>query len=526
MNELAGTADLTALLLRRDRVRLAVWVMALVGVTLLSALAVADAYATAEQRRAYAATIGASPVGVATSGPPVALTTIGGILVFETTTVALLGVALMAVLLVVRNTRGDEEEGRTELLGSTVVGRHAQSVAALTVVAAASLLVGAGVAVSVLVAGAGAGGAAVYGAAVASHGIFFGSVALVTAQLVSTGRSASGAALGVLGVSFAARAAGDVSRTWVGWLSPTGWAQRVRAFDDDRWWPVLLLLGAAVGLGIAGLRLASSRDLGAGLLATRPGPAEAGRALAGSVALAARQQRGSLVGWAAGTALIGLVFGAMSEELQELVGSNPTFAAYFAATGGDLADSFLATGLLVVSLIGAAFAVASALRLRQEEVAGRAELLLTAGLGRTRWLVGGLVVTAAGTGVVVLAGGVAMGAAYAVVVGDLAAGAALAGRSTAYLPAVLVLGALAVALFGWLPRLVVLSWGVVAFCGVVGWLGGLLRPPDWVSDLSPWTHLGQVPAEPIAPVPVVVEVVLAALLVTAGVVGLGRRDVS
>ena len=118
---------------------------------------------------------------MATSGPPVALDQIGGIVVFETSLTVLIGVALMAAFTVVRHTRADEEAGRTELLASTVVGRHADTTAAL-LVASASVLVGSGVAISVLGSDFPALAAALYGASVAAIGICFAAVATVAAR--------------------------------------------------------------------------------------------------------------------------------------------------------------------------------------------------------------------------------------------------------------------------------------------------------------------------------------------------------
>jgi len=42
-------------------------------------------------------------------------------------------IGLLALLTVVRHTRADEEAGRSELIGSTALGRHAQLAAALIV---------------------------------------------------------------------------------------------------------------------------------------------------------------------------------------------------------------------------------------------------------------------------------------------------------------------------------------------------------------------------------------------------------
>ena len=150
MSALTGTPSLVRLALRTDRIRLTVWVLALVGITGASARAVASTYDTPAEIASYSRNLGSSPATVAMSGPPFALDQIGGIVVFETSLTVLVGVALMAALTVVRHTRADEEAGRTELLASTVVGRHADTAAALLVASGASVLVGLGVALSVL----------------------------------------------------------------------------------------------------------------------------------------------------------------------------------------------------------------------------------------------------------------------------------------------------------------------------------------------------------------------------------------
>jgi len=61
---------------------------------------------------------------------------------------------------------------------------------------------------------------------------------------------------------------------------------------------------------------------------------------------------------------------------------------------------------------------------------------------------------------------------------------------------------------------------------VVGQLGELLGLPQWVRDLSPFTHLPQVPLDPFALGPVLALTAVAAALFAVAYVGFGRRDVS
>lgn len=523
---LAGTASLVRLVLRRDRIRLPVWVLALTGIVYASTAAVADTYGTPQEAQTYADTMGNSPAAVAMAGPPVALTTTGGIVVYETSFTALVGVALMAVFLVVRHLRAEEEEGRTELLRSTVVGVHAPVAAAVTVLSVASLLVGAGVTGAVLSADVPAAGALVYGAGVAMLGIVFACLAAAASQLMTHARGVVGLCTAVLAVAFVLRAIGDVRGGALSWLSPIGWSQQVLAFDRNRWWPLGISLVFAVLLLGAAVALATRRDLGSGLVAPRPGPAEAGPRLSGALGLAVRLQRGSVIGWVVGVFIGGASFGSFSRELETMVRENPTFAEYFQTTGGaSLLDTFFSTALLLTSLAGAAFAVSSALRLRGEEAAGRLEPLLATGLSRSRWLLAGLLVTTVGSVVVVAAGGLGLGLAHAVVTDDLTVVPQLLGQSLVYLPAVLLLAALAVLLLGWLPRFAVATWAAVAICFVIGWLGSLLGLPGWFEWLSPFTHTPAVPAEPVTAAPLLLLALLTLLAALAGMLGLRRRDI-
>ena len=65
-----------------------------------SSVAVAQTYRTPSERAGYAATMGESPATIALAGPPYALDTLGGILVYESALTAFLGAALMALFAV------------------------------------------------------------------------------------------------------------------------------------------------------------------------------------------------------------------------------------------------------------------------------------------------------------------------------------------------------------------------------------------------------------------------------------------
>lgn len=526
MTAFTGVPQLVRFVLRRDRVYLPVWILSIVLITYASAAAVRRTYDTPVEIASYAFNIGGSPASIAMAGPPIALTQIGGILVYETSMTALLGVALMAVFAVVRHTRAEEDSGRVELLGSTVVSPHAVITAAVLVASAASVAVGAGVTLSFLAEQQPVRESGLYGASVAAMGVVFAGVAACAAQVVGHARSAIGLSLAFLAVAFGLRAIGDVQENAWTWLSPMGWSQQVSVYDLNRWWPLALSLGLMGVLLVGTVLFEGRRDLGAGIVPARPGPAEAGPRLAGSVGLAWRLQRGSVIGWSVGTFTMGLLLGSFSESIARMVEDNPTLADYFATTGAtDIVEAFFATSLLLLALGASGFAVSSALRTRSEESSGRLEPVLATGLSRPRWLFGSLLVTLAGTLVVVAVGGLGVGISYSMTGGAASDIGRMTALSLAYAPASLLLAALAVLLVGWGPRASGAAWGGVAVCFVIGWLGSLLDLPGWVVDLSPFTHVPAVPAQELTGMPLVLLTALSAAAVAAGYLGFRRRDI-
>jgi ABC-2 type transport system permease protein len=360
---------------------------------------------------------------------------------------------------------------------------------------------------------------------VAALGIVFAAIATVAAQLLSHGRTATGATLAVLGAAFALRAVGDVQGSGLVWLSPIGWSQQVRLFDGDHWWPLLVSMLVAVLLLVGAGWLTTQRDVGSGVWADRRGVPRASRLLSSPLGLAWRLQRGTVVGWSVALVLLGLVFGSFSEQLENMVEDNPTLQQYFEQTGGSVTDAFFATALLFMGLGAAGFAVASALRLHGEEGAGRVEPMLAGAVSRWRMLLSPLVVTLGGAALLVTLGGLGVGIADAVVRGSADQVLRLVALSWVQLPAVLVLVGLAVLLLGWTQRATAVAWVGLGFAVVIGWLGGLLRLPSWVDGLSPFQHLPQVPVEDVAVAPLLALTLLGVALIALGAVGYRRRDI-
>jgi ABC-2 type transport system permease protein len=397
--------------------------------------------------------------------------------------------------------------------------------AALLAAFVESAVVAAGVSISLVAYGLPAAGSWALGVGVFGCGVAFAGVALLAAQVTTTARATYGLTGAVIGVAYGVRAIGDISGGGLSWLSPIGWYQAMHAYSGERWWPVLLLVVLGVLATSAAYAVFERRDLGAGLWATRVGPDRASPALLSGVGLAWRLQRSSVFWWSVGMFVGGLGYGSMGDDVTTMMGDSEVSKKIFTAGGPDLVDSFYAVATLMLVLIAAGFTVSSALRPHSEEHAGRVEALLATGLTRGRWYLGHALVTVAGTLLVLVSSGVGIGCGYALVTGDGSAVLRLTGATFAQLSGLFVLGAIARLVNAVLPRWATLAWLGVVFCWVIVMFGQLLEFPQWVIDISPFSHLSAVPAESMTWTPFLTVLAIAVAMSAGGLVAFRRRDV-
>ena len=525
---LTGTGTLLRFAVRRDRVRLPVWVAAGAALMAVQSSSNQEFYRTPESLAAYRASAGSNAASIAFSGPPVGLDTVAGTIAFEISSPLVLLTVLMAMFTTARHTRADEEAGRTELLRSAQLGRHAPLLAAVALSGAACTVLGLAIAAAAVLSGLPAAGSLLLGVATASVGLVFTGVTAVCAQLTSVTRGVYGLVGGLLGIAFVLRAIGDITGSGLSWVSPIGWAQATHPWSDDRWWPLLLPLAAAPALVLGARRLLDRRDTGAGLLQPRPGAATAPRGLSTPLGLAWRLQRGMLLAWGVGIGLLGFVYGGLAESVKTLLGDNPDAQAFFRGNStADLIDSYLGVTLRITALMVAAYAVSATCRARSEEAAGRLEPVLATGVSRWRWLGSHLTVALAGGTALLVLDGLTTGVGRALATGDATDVLRLTAAAVSYAPAVWVLAGLAVALIGAAPAIAVpTAWTAFGLLLVVTLFAESFDWPTWVSDLSPLAQTPTLPAEPWSAAPLLALLLLAGALVAGGLVAFRRRDVT
>jgi ABC-2 type transport system permease protein len=423
----------------------------------------------------------------------------------------------------------DEQNGRTELVASAAVDRSAPLTVALTTAEVVIVLIAALIALGLPLLGLPVAGGIAFAAAWVGLGSVFVGVAGIAAQLGESARTCRGIALTVLAVAFAVRALADTGPGWLSWFSPLGWAQQVRPFGGDRWWVLLVPAVASACLVAAAYALRARRDLGAGLVPARPGPARAGRLLHGVDGLTVRLGRGVALAWTIGFGVFGLAIGGIAESVDDLTDDRGTTRDLLERLGGSgsLQDVFVGTALGVGALCMAGYGVGVLDRAADEEASGRLELLLAGPVGRMRWWIGRLAEAVIGPAVAMLALGLAAGLIQGLRRGD--AGAQLGrviGAAFVQLPAIWLVVALAAVLLSVRRTAMMTAWTLTGLLVLIKLVGSLVDAPQWVLDLSPFSHLPASPGEAWPGVAVTALLAIAAVTLVASAILFRSRDVA
>jgi ABC-2 type transport system permease protein len=289
---------------------------------------------------------------------------------------------------------------------------------------------------------------------------------------------------------------------------------------------VLLLPIAFAALLTAGaFALVARRDLGAGLLPDRPGPARAAAGLGSPFGLAWRLQRGALLGWSIAFVIAGAVFGGIASNVGDMA-STESAREMITKLGGQqgLTDAFIATEMGFMAMIVAAFGIQAASRLRSEETALRAEPLLATAISRTRWALSHIAFALGGSTVLLLVAGTAAGLSYGATT-DMGQFGRVFSAALAQLPSAWVLTGIVVAVFGLLPEYAIAGWAALAAFVVIGFIGPILGLSQWLMDVSPFTHTPKLPGTAFTATPLLWLTGVAAVGLVVGLTGLRRRDI-
>lgn len=526
-----NTGRLVRFFLRRERVNSIVWLVMLSGFSIILTPFLGQMFD--EQARTSMVEMVSNPAMIAMMGVPYGIEnyTAGAMYGNMILIWTMIAVAVMNILLVVRHTRNDEENGRAEVVRSLPTGRlatlGATMIVAVIVNTALAICTGLGVAVWG-VEGMGLGPSMLYGFQLGIGGLFFAGAAAVFSQLSQSSRGATGLSFGTLAAVYMMRAVGDMSSEALSLISPMGLLQRAQVFVNNYWWPLLIVIFEVLAVTVLAFILNRVRDIDQGFIPAKPGRQTASVFLRSPLGLSFRLLRTSLIVWVVGIFMLGASYASILGQIDEFVASSEFYAAIIGMMPGyTTAQMFVSMVTSIGALFAAVPALMSILRLHSEEQDGRIENILSRVVSRQKYMAGYTLVALVSSVVLqcATAAGIYLVASMTLSnPADLSLGYLLK-ANLVYLPAIWVMLGITIFLIGFIPKRTRIIWGYFgfsAFMALAGRMPDLF--PEWVSKLQPFGYIPQLPVDEIHYPTLVIMAVIAIALAAAGFVFYRKRD--
>jgi len=495
----------------------------------------ATAYPTMASRAKIATSFGQNIGLNALFGLPRHIETVTGFTVWNTLAGMMIIGAIWGLLLATRTLRGEEDNGRWELLlaGQTTARRAAVNVLAglaasllvlYTVTTLTFILIG-----SIHKVDFGAGPALFFALAAVSGAAEFIAVGALTSQLMPTRSRAASLAAIIFGASFLLRAVGNTtSAHWLLNLSPLGWIDKLQPLYNPQ--PIWLIPIAIMVMSCAGVTifLAGRRDLGASLFADKSSAEARTLLLNNPLAAALRLTRSKMLSWLIAIGLVATFFGLLTKSAAQAFGSSATaqheFRRLTHATQILGSDTFLGIVFFLLMALMMAYAASAIGAVREEEAEGYLDNLLVRPVRRSRWLCGRILLVM-GT---IMAAGLLASVGIWIGVATQHAGVSFhvlfLASANAAVPAVLTLGVGVLAL-GFMPRLTtVIAYGVIAWSFLIELVSSGINLNHWLLDTYILHHMALAPAANADWATNLILVVVALVLCGIGIVRFNNRD--
>jgi len=439
----------------------------------------------------------------------IAANTIAGATVWRIRVSTAIIMSILNVVLIINNTRKDEDQGRLELFRSGAVGRKAPMTAVLIKVFLANLLGGSAMAIGFIAAGFPALGSFVAGAATALCGCCFSAIAAIAAQVAPNARLARGLSLGTIAFFFVWQMIANVAGNeglllW----TPFGWCAYARPYAGENLLLFTFALPAITLLTVIAYLLSDRRDMGGSYIRERSGRAYGRKNFKSLLALAWRLQRGMLFVWVIAYAVMGMIIASLVPSINKML-DGTAFLPELSSVLGGAGNAFLAILAYILTQILTAYAIMSILRIREEESLTRAEWVLSSAGSRIRYAAGHLLI--------VFLGSAAAIALFGFCIGDFAS-------CVARLPAVWLIASVTACLYGIAPRAAApVSWGLFGALLLLEFLWEIRVIGNSVFAFSPfaWVY----PGVAVSFLPVFIMLLAAAMLVGLGLFCFSRRDI-
>ena len=521
--------------LRRDWFKFVVWALCIVGLAAVSAGKFNSLYETEAAMASIIATL-KTPAMVSMFGPMTATAPYTVAVIYAMEMMVFMGffMAMMNIYFAVKNTRGEEDSGVLELTRARAVSRNAPLTAVISQLVIINVVMGVLLTLGLEVSGMNGvtiEGSLLFGISLAIFGMMFGGFSLLIAQLTDNSRGATIGSYVLLGGLFVLRMITDVQDPDTTWWTIYGWIEKLNIYDQNDWFPVLLMLVLTVVICTATVMLNRTRDVGSGLLVLNHQHKSSSRLINGPFSLLLRLERMPLIIWTLGMFCLGASYGSIFGQVGDLLATNPMMAKILGSQGTDNAN--LAVVMSFAGMLSVVFAVVSTIpafqiifKINRDERKGWLELIHANAVSRLKVYLSYL-------GLAVIISGICL---FAAILGMYVSGSAAVDYDldfskflrgfTAYFPAVLAVMGVGTFFVGLMPRLQNIVWFVPIYGFVSIYLGALLDFPKWAKQLTPYGWFSKVPTHAVPTEPLLLCLGIMIVLGIIGFITYRNRDLT
>lgn len=522
-----GTLKLLRFFFRRDRFILPVWVF-LPLLLIAGQISFINSMVDWQQ---FMAELSANPLTNAILGPIVPLSKEGAIL-WRGMLQGAIALMIGSSFTVIRHTRSDEESGRYELIYGNGKGRYAVITAAIILGFAGSLVSGLFVCIMLIASGFSITGSLLAGATMCSAGMFFTGIGILISQLVQDSGSARGiifALYFLTMVPLMINNMGGGNTYWV-WLAPESWYRITIPFGENNYSPLSVFFVLTIIPIMFAYYILDKRDLGSGVFKEKLG-AEDSIKFKSPLTLAWRQHMKTIIIWCLGMAFIGGATGFIAPNISESISEMLVSLSYWAETMSKLGnrEGFISVVIYVLGLMAgtSVYGISTVLNLKKEESEHFAEILLAYPVSRTKLMSSNLIIAYAGSAIILLVLGVAVGIGWGYASGDMWLVFRAMVMSLSKIPSVWVIIGIAALLYGWLPRAsAVLSWGILGLFIVIEmlWEAGIVGWSAMELTSFGYSHYS-IPINELSYISFTILIIISMVFTFTGFIGFKRRNI-
>lgn len=510
--------------IKRDKIKLIAWLLALVLFDMYALPYMNDMYPTQEARDTFL-TVLQNPAMMAMFGKGYGLDNYTYGAFYAHMMYVWLGLfnGVMAIMIVSKHLRAEEEEGRYEMVRSLPVGRNANLLASMIVmvITFTVFIILKVISYSIVnVESIDFAGTMNFSIGLALFGLFFSALTAVIAQVFQSNRSVMGLGFTALIGLYILFSIGILSSDFLLWLSPFQWLVHSQALVNNVYWPLLILLVVSVGIGVLALYLSSIRDLDAGLLKQKTKVHKTRKHVKRPLGFVILLSKSVIIWWLVSLFILGVSYGSIFVDIESFVSGNDMLANLIPENDDyPMAVLFMGFCVTIMSIVSTIPALLIVNKISTEEQKGRMEIQFSHSVSKLEIVLSHLVVAifVAASALFVSAQGIFL-ASYGVM-DDPIPFSIILGAHFAYFPAIILFLGLSVTLSGLLPRRMWIVWAYLGLSFFLTYMGQIIGVDESARKLSPFEYAPNIPVDDIN---WIVQLIILIIAVALGYIGLKR----